>query len=348
MPSARITSNVLTALGTAPRLGRNFTADEDRVGNEKVVILSYRIWRSPFASDPNILGKSIMLDRQPYTIVGVMGKDFVFPIETQLDASELWVPMAFTEEERKSVGDNFDYNTVARLKPGVSLAQAQADVERVAQIIRDGYPAGVKSQFEVHGVVMGLREAVLGDYRRPMLIMLLAVVCVLLIAIANVANLLLTKGTSRQRELSIRIALGATGRSIIRQLITESVLLGVLGGAVGLVFASLGTETLIAAVPANIPRLHSVEMDWRVFVFAFTISVFSGIVFGAAPAMFALRVEVNDRLKEGGRQHDVRPAAPLRTYRIRRRAILLGAHVANCRWSPHTQLPACAGGQSWL
>ena len=297
---ARITSNLLSVLGAAAKLGPNFSADEDRVGSEKVVILSYHIWRSLFAADPNIVGKSIMLDRQPYTIVGVMDKNFVFPVETKLDGSELWVPMAFTQEERKSVGDNFGYNTVARLKPGVSLAQAQADVERVAQIIRDGYPAAVKSQFEVHGVVMGLREAALGDYRRPMLMMVLAVVFILLIAIANVANLLLTKGTSRQRELSIRIALGATGRSIITQLITESVLLGLIGGAIGLVVASLGTEAIIAAVPANIPRLHSVEMDWRVFVFAFAISILSGIVFGAAPAIFALRVKVNDSLKEGG------------------------------------------------
>jgi len=297
----RLTSNVLSILGTEPRLGRNFIADEDRIGNEKVVILSYHMWHSFFASDPNILGKSITLDRQPYTIVGVMDKDFVFPIETQLEASELWVPMAFTEQERKSFGDNFGYNTVARLKPGVSLTQAQADVERVAQIIREGYPAAVKAQFEAHGVIMGLRESALGDYRRPMLIMLLAVVFILLIAIANVANLLLTKGTSRQRELSIRIALGATGRSIITQLITESVLLGLLGGMVGLAVASLGTEALIAAVPTNIPRLHSVEMDWRVFAFAFALSVVSGIVFGAAPAMFALRVNVNDGLKESGR-----------------------------------------------
>jgi predicted permease len=298
---ARITSNVLSVLGTPPPLGRNFTADEDRVGNEKVVILGYHIWRSLFASDSNILGKRIVLDRQPYTIVGVMGKNFVFPIETQLDISELWVPMAFTQEERKAVGDNFGYNTVARLKPGVSLAQAQADVERVAQIIRDGYPAAVKSQFEVHGVIMGLREAALGNYRRPMLIMLLAVVFILLIAIVNVANLLLTKGTSRQREFSIRFALGATGRSIITQLITESVLLGLMGGAVGLIIASLGTKVLIRGVPANIPRLHSLEMDWRVFIFAFALSVVSGMVFGAAPAMFARRVNVNDGLKEGGR-----------------------------------------------
>jgi predicted permease len=298
---ARLTSNVLSVLGAAPMLGRNFTLDEDRIGNEKVVILSYRMWRSLFASDPNVLDKPITLDRQPYTVIGVMGKDFVFPIETQLDASELWVLMAFTEQERKSVGDNFAYNIVARLKPGVSLAQARTDVERVAQIIRDGYPAAVKSQFEVHGVVMGLREGALGDYRRPIFIMLLSVVFVLLIAITNVANLLLTKVTSRQRELSIRIALGATGRSIITQLITESVLLGLLGGALGLVLASLGTEALITAVPANIPRLHSVQMDWRVFLFAFAISVVSGVVFGAAPAMFALRVNVNDDLKEGGR-----------------------------------------------
>ena len=298
---ARLTSNVLSVLGAAPMLGRNFTLDEDRTGNERVVILSYRMWRSLFASNPNVLDKTITLDRKPYTVVGVMGKDFVFPMKTQLDASELWVPMAFTEEERKSVGDNFGYNIVARLKPEISLAQARADVERVAQIIREGYPAAVKSQFEVHGVVMGLREDALGDYRRPIFIMLLSVVFVLLIAITNVANLLLTKGTSRQRELSIRIALGATGRSIITQLITESILLGLLGGALGLVLASLGTEALIATVPANIPRLHSVEVDWRVFLFAFAISVVSGAVFGAAPAMLALRVNVNDALKEGGR-----------------------------------------------
>ena len=298
---ARLTSNVLSVLGAAPILGRNFTPDEDRIGNEKVVILSYRMWRSLFASDSNVLDRTITLDRKPYTVVGVMGKDFVFPIKTQLDAAELWVPMAFTEEERKSVGDNFGYNIVARLKPGVSLSQARADVERVAQIIRDGYPAAVKSQFEVHGVIIGLREDALGDYRRPILIMLLSVVFVLLIAITNVANLLLTKGTSRQRELSIRIALGATGRRIVAQLITESVLLGLLGGALGLALANLGTEALIAAVPANIPRLHSVEMDWRVFLFAFAISALSGLIFGAAPAMFALRVNVNNGLKEGGR-----------------------------------------------
>jgi predicted permease len=298
---ARLTANVLSVLGAAPILGRNFTPEEDHIGNEKVVILSYRMWRSLFASDPNVLDRTITLDRKPYTVVGVMGKDFVFPIKTQLDASELWVPMAFTEEERKSVGDNFGYNIVARLKSGVPLAQARADVERVAQIIRDGYPAAVKSQFEVHGVIIGLREDALGDYRRPILIMLLSVVFVLLIGITNVANLLLTKGISRQRELSIRIALGATGRRIITQLVTESVLLGLLGGALGLVLANLGTEALIAAVPANIPGLHSVEMDWRVFLFAFAISALSGHIFGAAPAMFGLRVNVNDGLKEGGR-----------------------------------------------
>jgi putative ABC transport system permease protein len=301
LQGARLTSNLLTVLGVAPMLGRNFTPDEDRVGNEKVVILSYRLWRSLFASDPNILDKTITLDRQPYAVVGVMGRDFVFPLETQRDASELWVPMAFTEQERKSVGDNFGYNIVARLKPGVSLAQARSDVERVAQIIRDGYPAAVKSQFEVHGAVTGLREDALGDYRRPILIMLLSVVFVLLIAITNVANLLLTKGSSRQRELSIRVALGATGRTIITQLISESILLGLLGGATGLFLASLGTGALIRAVPANIPRLHSVEMDWRVFLFAFAISAVSGVVFGVAPAIFGLRVNVNDGLKEGGR-----------------------------------------------
>lgn len=299
--AARITANLFPVLGVAPLAGRNIASDEDRPGSQKVVLLSYQMWHTLFAGDAGAIDKTILLDRQPYTVIGIMPSSFVFPIEAQKEPVQLWMPMAFTDEERKSIGDNFDFNIVARLKPGLSVPQSQADVERVAQMIRDQYPADVKNQFEMHGVVVGLRESALGNYRAPLLIMMLTVIFVLLIAIANVANLLLAKGTARQRELSIRIALGAGARRVVSQLISESIVLGVIGGAVGLLIAALGTTALISTIPANIPRLHSIAMDWRVFLFAFGISVFSGIVFGAAPAFFALRVNVNDGLKEGGR-----------------------------------------------
>lgn len=299
--AARITANTLSVLGVSPILGRSFSNEEDRPGSGHAVILSYEMWRNLFAGDPNAVGKTILLDREPHTVVGIMPSSFVYPLETQKEAVQMWVPMAFTDEERKSIGDNFDFDTVARLKPGVSLAQAQDDVERVAQSIRELYPPELKSQFEMHGEVRDLRESALGDYRRPMIIMMLSVVFVLLIAIANVANLLLAKGSARQRELSIRIALGAGARRVVRQLVSESIVIGIIGGAVGLLLAKLGTDTLVSTIPANIPRLHGLQSDWRVFAFALIVSVMSGVVFGTAPAIIALRANVNDGLKQSGR-----------------------------------------------
>ena len=297
----RLTNTALPVLGVHPLIGRNFTDDEDRTNGTKVVLLSYRLWRSAFGGDPNVLGKSITLNRIPHTIVGVMPASFLFPLTTYKEDSELWVPMAFTDEEKKSFGDNFDFNAVARLKPGVSLEQAQVDVERVAGQIREAYPAGIKGQYEMHGAVIPLATSVMGDFRQPLLIMMLAVVLVLLIAIANVANLLLARGSSRQREFSVRIALGAGTRRILSQLLTESVVLGIIGGALGIVLAEFGTQALLSLVPANIPRLSTTEVDWRVLMFAVSISVVSGVVFGMAPAWFARKLNVNDGLKESGR-----------------------------------------------
>ncbi len=301
MQAARITWNTLPVLGVSPLVGRNFTADEDRTGAAHVVILSNQLWHTLFAGSRDAIGKTILLDRDPYTVVGVMGESFLFPVETQKETVQLWVPMAFTDDEKKSVGDNFDFNIVARLKPGVSVQQATADVSQVAQIIKDGYPAEVKGQFDMQATAIPLREAALGDFSKPMLIMMLAVLFVLLIAIANVANLLLAKGSSRQHEIAIRVALGAGARRVFSQLISESVLLGLIGGAFGILLANFGSDALIAMVPANIPRLHSAHMDWRVLLFALAVSIAAGIVFGLAPAVFALRLNVNDGLKEGGR-----------------------------------------------
>ncbi|HET9696719.1 MAG TPA: ABC transporter permease [Terriglobales bacterium] len=297
----RMGANALAVLGVTPLMGRNFTAEEDQENGPKVAILSYRFWRSAFAGDSNVIGKSITLDRTPHTIVGVMPESFIFPIETYKEDSVLWVPMAFTAEERKAVGDNFNYGAIARLKNGTSVDQARAEASRVMAIIRDGYPAESKGQYDTQPVVMTMRDSALGDYREPLLIMMVAVVLVLLIAIANVANLLLARGSGRQRELSIRVALGAGRARLFSQLISESVLLGTIGGAVGTLLAQLGVDALVSLVPANIPRIHAVQIDWRVLLFVVGVSILSGIVFGLAPAAFALRVNVNDGLKEGGR-----------------------------------------------
>jgi predicted permease len=300
--ATRVTWNLLPVLGVSPMIGRNFTPEEDRENSAKVTILSYKLWRTLFSGDPAALGKTVTLNRTPYTVIGVMPPSFLFPIETYKEDSVLWVPMAFKASEVKSVGDNFDYSAIARLKPGVPIQQAQADVERVVtSIIHEGYPADLKADFDTHGVVVTLRDSALGTYRQPLVIMMVAVVLVLLISIANVANLLLAKGSSRQRELSIRIALGAGARRLFGQLISESVLLGFVGGFFGIILAQFGTDALVSLVPANIPRLHTTEIDWRVLGFTILISLVSGIVFGAAPALFALRMNVNDGLKEGGR-----------------------------------------------
>jgi predicted permease len=297
--TARITWNTLPVLGVQPLIGRNFTAEEDRPGSP-VALISHRMWKEMFGADPAILGRTVTLNRQPKTIVGVMPPSFTFPLEVQ-KPTLIFTPMGFTDDEKASIGDNFDYYAVARLKPGISIDQAQADVERVAQIIREGYPTEVKTQFEMHGAVLPLAQFALGDYRRPMLIMMVAVIFVLLIALANVANLLLAKGSSRQRELAIRVALGAGSKRIFSQLLTESVLLGIVGGIIGIVLADAGTRTLLSIMPASVPRLHAVNTDWTVLFFALAISLLSGIAFGVAPALFAQGINVNEGLKDGGR-----------------------------------------------
>jgi predicted permease len=298
--AARVGWNLFSLLGVAPRLGRAFTEAEDYPGST-VAIVSDSFWKQRMGSAADAVGKMITLDRKSYRVVGVMPEGFGFPLITENGSPELWVPMGFTPTELAAIGDNFGYGAVARLKPGVTMAQGQADVERIVQQIRKTFPGGMRSDLQLQGLIVPLKEDAVGGIRKPLWVLLGAVVFVLLIAVVNVANLLLARGTARRRELAIRAALGAGARKLVSQLLVESVVLAMLGGVLGVALALFTTKVLLAFVPANIPRLQAVTVDLRVLLFSVTVSLVAGVAFGAAPAVFALRTNVNQGLKESGR-----------------------------------------------
>jgi predicted permease len=304
----RASSDLFRVLGVRPTLGREFTRDEEPAGNQ-VVILSYGLWRRRFAANPNILGQTLNLDRRPYTIIGVMPQNFVFPLPgmSQGIPADLWVPLGLTKEELEDVGDSFDYGVVAKLKPGIGWTQANADMPLVAQGVFDTYLQWARSahqslgDFQLGMVAQPLSDEVTGPVK-PMLLMLLgAVGFVLLIACVNVANLLLMRATSRQKELALRLAIGAGRIRLLRQLLVEGMLLAFIGGGLGLIIAVWMKAAMAASLPATIPQFHSIELDWRVLVFTFLLVAVTGLVFGALPAFSAWRTDLNQSLKESGR-----------------------------------------------
>ena len=419
----RISANTFSVLGVSPLLGRGFTAEEDRPG-QRVVVLSYALWQREFAGDRGVLGRTVAINRIPHVVIGVMPRDFLYPIAAGADEpaqlwvplalapeeiaargdnfdagvvarikpevsfaqaqsdvervaqyikdqypadvrgeldmrgvitplsevafgdlrrpllalfggvlgrtvninrlpyvvvgvmprsflypiqqgnnepAALWVPLALAPEEIAARGDNFDAGVVARLKPGVSFEQAQTDVQRVAQYIKDQYPADVRGELDMRGVITPLSDVAFGDLRRPLLALLGAVLFILLIAAANVANLLLTRATARQKEIAVRIALGATPARLVTQLLAESVTLSLAGGALGALFAAFATDFIVRLVPGNVPRLQQAEVNPQVLLFALGVSLAAGMVFGLAPVFLALRTRLNENLKEGGR-----------------------------------------------
>lgn len=302
LAAMHITAGFFELLGIQPLLGREFNRDEELLANSRVVVLSHNLWQRRFAGDPQIVGKAITLSGRPYTIIGVMpaGVQHVGGDYRSLphgESVDVWWPMALTSEDWRNVRGHFT-NAIGRLKPGVTLAQAAADFNVVAERLEQNY---VESNKGWRIVLRPLHEDIVGQARTTLWILLGAVVFVLLVACANVANLTLVKATVREREIALRAALGANRGRIIRQLLTESMLLSVLGGAAGLVLAALALKVLLLLAPAQLPRLQAISIDGRIFAFTTMISLLTGLIFGLAPALQSMKVNLNELLKEGGR-----------------------------------------------
>ena len=295
----RVSASFFPMLGVEPVLGRSFLPEEDAAGAERVAIITDGLWQRRFGSDPSIIGKPLTLNGQPYTVVGVLPKNFRFPdpFQSTMEENAIWVPIAFSSEEAGNRGGHY-LLVYARSKPNVTVKQAQADMSTIAARLQQQYP---DTNTSVGAVVTSLHEQVVGDIRPALLILLGAVAFVLLIACANVANLLLARAAARQKETAIRTALGATRSRLIGQFLTESVLLAGMGGVVGLLLAIIGMKLLVALMPASISQAKDISIDAKVLGFTFLVSALTGVIFGLAPALHASRPDTNESLKEGGK-----------------------------------------------
>ncbi len=292
---ARVSAGLFPLLGIPPQVGRVFSPDEDQPGHQRVVIIGDRLWRSKFGGDPEVVGRWITLNNQDYEVVGVMPAGFALPLN---EDSEIWTPLVFTPEELTHRNSHY-LKVLARLKPDVSLEQANAEMTRIAAQLETEHP---KSNDGTGAAVFSLHSEIVGDVKRPLLIFLGAVAFILLIACANVANLMLARAASRQREIAVRIALGASRWRLVRQMLIESVVLALAGGAAGLLLSLWGIEFLSAAAEGmSAPRARSIGLDGRVLLFTFGASVLTGLIFGSVPALQASKPDLNDALKEGGR-----------------------------------------------
>ena len=289
---ATVSSNFFDIVGVQPQLGRTFTKGEDQPGADRVVVLSNQLWRRNYGADPQVVGKRVHLGGESYLVVGVMPQGFLYPSRT----TELWTPLIFTPKQLASRGSHSLF-AIGRLKDGVKFEQAQSEMSAIASRLEQQYPDAQKSR----GILLiRLQDEVVQNVRPALLILLGAVGFVLLIACTNVANLLLARAATRRREIAIRSALGAGRTRLIRQFLTESVLLSVVGGAAGLVVAKWGVDALVALAAGLLPRATEIGLDWRVLAFTLLLSVLTGIVFGLAPALQVSKIDVQEALKEGG------------------------------------------------
>jgi putative ABC transport system permease protein len=299
--ASRMTAGVFPALGVNPLLGRTFTAEEDE-HSQQVAVLSYATWVSRFHRDAQILGTKILLDRKPYIVIGVMPRNFEFPlIPGQLNRAELWVPMSFRSDElTPAAGANWSYSMVGRLKPGVSAQQAESNAETVAQEIMRNYPA-MMANLHISSMVRPLQLDTTEQTKPLLRTLFLAVAVVLLIACVNLAGLMLVRAIKQQREVAVRLALGARTSALLRQAILESLVLSLSGGAAGLALAAVALQVGKSVLPESLPRISEIGLNWEVVGFALALGVVTGLVCGLVPAFAALRTNVNANLKEGGR-----------------------------------------------
>ncbi|MGC2404774.1 MAG: ABC transporter permease [Acidobacteriaceae bacterium] len=297
----RATSSLLPMLGAKPMLGRIFLPEEDQPGKHETVVLTYGFWQREFARDPNVVGRTVILDGQPHTVIGVLSPTFhlnheVIPTIAGIDKPEIFMPPPEEAKKPNNYGPE-TYNILARLKPGVTMKQAQSDIDVIAARLRREKHRD--RSFTIS--VVPLMEQVVGNVRTAVLILFGAVTLVLLIACTNVANLLLSRAAVRRREIAIRAALGAGRARVMRQLLTESISLSLMGGVAGVAVSALSVFIARKMHPGNIPRLEELGIDFRVLAFTFAIAILTGVIFGLAPALRASRVELTTSLKAGSK-----------------------------------------------
>jgi predicted permease len=285
---APVSSDFFSVLRVNPILGRTFTADEDQPGRDQVVVISHALWQRAFGANPNIIGQSLTLNSRNFAVIGIMPAGFEFPRE-----AELWVPLAWDDKDRQTRSIH-DYLVIARLKQNVSVQQAQTEMNTISSRLEQQYPEENKGW---GAVVIPLRDDLVGDVRLALLVLFCAVGFVLLIACANVANLMLARGANRQKEMAVRMALGAGRARLVRQLLTESVLLAVTGGLLGLLLAIWGSRMLVRL--GSLPNLGDIGIDTWAFGFTLLVSFAAGIIIGIMPALQFTRTSVSETLKQG-------------------------------------------------